>query len=420
MTSACSVRIRGVVQGVGFRPFVYRLARENALAGWVLNEGDGVEIHLEGAPERLRAFVKELSAQAPLASSIAAIEVESAARTGLTDFAIRESIRGATPTARISPDLPVCQRCQGELFDERDPRFSYPYINCTDCGPRYSIIRSLPYDREATTMADWAMDAKCAAEYHDPSSRRFHAQPTACDACGPGYYLSIGGDGAHVVPDPIGEAASLLCLGKILAIKGLGGYHLACDARNLEAVRLLRERKYRKEKPFAVMTRDIETARSLATISPEAAILLASIARPIVLAPAIVKLDSVAPGNDSIGIMLPYTPLHYLLFANGAPDALVMTSGNRSSEPISYEDDDAISRLDGIADAFLIGERPIARRVEDSVARVGAMGPVILRRSRGYAPGAVTTLPVTKPILAVGADLKSAVTLVVDGQAFVS
>ena len=420
MTGACSIRVRGVVQGVGFRPFVFRLARENTLAGWVLNAGEGVEIHLEGAPERLKTFVRELSEQAPRAASIATIDVEDAVPTGLTDFAIRESSRSSRPTTRISPDLPVCAQCVHELFDPADPRFGYPYINCTDCGPRYSIIRALPYDRDATTMASWTLDARCASEYADPKSRRFHAQPVACGTCGPHYELrgvsGIERGDANVVV----HAAGLLREGKILAIKGLGGYHLVCDARNASAVATLRARKFRKEKPFAVMVANLEVARTLAVISRESEQLLTGMARPIVLLPAVAPLDGVAPESSAIGLMLPYTPLQELLFAAGAPDSLVMTSANRTSEPIAYEDDDAVARLTGIADAFLVGERPIARRVEDSVARAGAAGPMIFRRSRGYAPAAVATLPTSRAILALGADLKNTITLVVGGQAFVS
>ena len=413
------MRVRGVVQGVGFRPFVFRLARVHSVAGWVLNEGDGVEIHVEGTERQVRAFLAALEAEAPPAAAISAVAVQSRAPTGLREFTIRESRSRERPTARISPDLAVCERCVAELFDPADPRYGYAYINCTDCGPRYSVILSLPYDRPATTMRGWEMDALCAREYHDPLSRRFHAQPVACPACGPQYRLLLGDatvTGGEVVP----RAAQLLREGKVLAVKGLGGYHLACNARNVDAVRALRERKYRKEKPFALMVQDLRIARSLADLSPEAESLLSSRARPIVLAPARVVLAGVAPENGDLGLMLPYTPLQHLLFAAGAPDVLVMTSANRSSEPIAYEDDEALEQLSGIADGFLMGERPIARRVEDSVVRSGPLGPVILRRSRGYAPGAVATVPVSRPILALGADLKNAITLVVDGQAFVS
>jgi hydrogenase maturation protein HypF len=420
MTGAWSVRVRGVVQGVGFRPFVYRLARAHDLAGWVLNGQDGVEIHVEGDRDRLDAFLRTLTADPPPAATIATVDVTSADPAGLTDFTIRESERRSRPTTRISPDLPVCDRCLHELFDPADPRFEYPYINCTDCGPRYSIMLGLPYDRAATTMSAWAMDPPCAAEYHDPASRRFHAQPVACPACGPHYYLRKGETAVRGGPNVVKEAARLLRNGDILAVKGLGGYHLACDARIEKAVLALRERKYRKEKPFALMVPGLDAARRLAHLTPAAEALLAGPARPIVLAPGRVALAGVAPDTAELGLMLPYTPLHHLLFAAGAPEVLVMTSANRSSEPIAVGDDEAIERLAGLADAFLIGQRPIARRVEDSVARDGPLGPVILRRGRGYAPAAVASLPADRPILAVGADLKNAITLVVDGQAFVS
>ncbi len=420
MATACSIRVRGVVQGVGFRPWVYRLAQANALTGWVLNGDQGVEIHLEGDEESLAAFMREMRASPPAAAAISAIEVEPAHCEGLSAFTIRESERLHHPTVRISPDLPICAECLAELFDPADPRSGYPYINCTNCGPRYSVILSLPYDRAATTMRTWPMDEFCSREYHDPANRRFHAQPVACPACGPDYFLLEGPKTISDGADAISRSAELLCEGKILAIKGLGGYHLACDARNADAVTALRERKFRKEKPFALMARNLDTARILVRIDPVSEALLTSIARPIVLAPARQELPGVAPGNDERGVMLPYTPLHHLLFAAGAPDLLVMTSANRSSEPIAYEDEDALRRLESIADAFLIGERPIARRVDDSVVRASVFGPMILRRSRGYAPSAVAQLPTSRPLLALGADLKNTITLVVDGQAFVS
>jgi len=420
MATACSIRVRGVVQGVGFRPFVYRLAQARMLTGWVLNGEQGVEIHLEGAEEDLDAFVREIKLKPPAAAQIAEIEVDSAPFEGLGEFTIRESERLDRPTVRISPDLPICDECLAELFDPADRRYRYPYINCTNCGPRYSVILALPYDRPNTTMRRWPLDRYCSHEYHDPANRRFHAQPVACPACGPKCFLSEGVVTVANDHAAIDRTAQLLREGKIVAIKGLGGYHLACDARNPGANAALRERKFRKEKPFAVMVKDLEAARRLVQLSPEAEVLLQSTARPVVLAPAKQALVGVAPDNHELGVMLPYTPLQHLLFAAGAPDVLVMTSANRSSEPIAYEDDDALHRLSGIADAFLIGERPIARRVDDSVARVGAYGPTILRRSRGYAPGAVAVLPTKRPILALGADLKNTITLVVDGQAFVS
>jgi hydrogenase maturation protein HypF len=424
MPSACSIRVRGVVQGVGFRPFVYRLARAKTLAGWVLNGEGGVEIFLEGAEKGLLAFVRDLKSQPPPASSITDIQVLSADPVGLIGFTIRESHRHERLTVRISPDLPVCDECLKELFDPADRRFWYPYISCTNCGPRYTVVLRLPYDRANTTMRDWPLDDYCAAEYRDPGNRRFDAQPVACAACGPSYYLRRGDEDVRGSEESIRYAAQLLKSGSILAVKGLGGYHLVCDASNPAAVAALRERKYRKEKPFAIMARDLKVARGLIELSAEAEGPLQSSARPIVLAPAksdLTQVDAqVAPESNEFGVMLPYTPLHYLLFAAGAPEVLVMTSANRSSEPIAYEDEEALDRLSEIADAFLMGERPIARRVDDSVVRDGVFGPVIVRRARGYAPGAVATLPIGRPILAVGADLKNTITLVVDGQAFMS
>jgi hydrogenase maturation protein HypF len=424
MSSACSIRVRGVVQGVGFRPFVYRLARANTLAGWVLNGEQGVEIFLEGAEKSLLAFVQNLKSEPPPASNITEIEIHRADPIGLNGFTIRESHRRDRLTVRITPDLPVCDACLKELFDPGDRRYRYPYINCTNCGPRYTVVLRLPYDRVNTTMRDWPLDDYCAAQYHDPENRRFDAQPVACPACGPGYCLQQGEEATPATEESIRMAAQLLRSGSILAVKGLGGYHLVCDASNAAAVAALRERKFRKEKPFAIMARDVNLARHLVKLSAEAEKLLISSARPIVLAPAKTDLNRVAPGvapeNNELGVMLPYTPLHHLLFAADVPEVLVMTSANRSSEPIAYEDEEALDRLSGIADAFLIGQRPIARRVDDSVARDGVFGPVIIRRARGYAPSAVATVPTTRPILAVGADLKNSVTLVVEGQAFMS
>jgi hydrogenase maturation protein HypF len=418
--SAFSIRVRGVVQGVGFRPFVFRLARANTLAGWVLNGEKGVEIFLEGTDQNLEAFVHELKTAPPPAAQIAEIEIRATEPAGLSDFTIRDSRRQDYPTTRISPDLPVCADCVAELFDPDGARCRYPYVNCTNCGPRYTIVLRLPYDRQNTTMIDWPLDAFCASQYGDPLDRRFHAQPIACTSCGPGYYLQSRDEVVRGSEPSIRKAAELLNAGKIVAVKGLGGYHLACDAKNAAAIRALRERKFRKEKPFALMVQCLETVRRIVELSPDAESLLASVGRPIVIAPQKVDFPEVAPGGQELGVMLPYTPLHHLLFEAGAPEILVMTSANRSSEPIAYEDSDALERLSSIADAFLIGERPIARRVDDSVARCGVFGPVLLRRSRGYAPGAVTTIPTARPILALGADLKNTITLVVEGQAFVS
>ena len=414
------IHVRGVVQGVGFRPFVYRAARRHGVRGWVLNAGKGVEIHVEGAPEALAAFAEEVENAPPPAARVAQFETTAAELEDFEAFSIRESEDAGQPTVRIAPDLPVCDDCLGELFDPADRRHRYAYVNCTNCGPRYSIIEGLPYDRPQTTMAGWPMCSGCAQEYDDPTDRRFHAQPVACPRCGPQYFLRTEDEEVARAEEAVAQSAERLRKGKILAVKGLGGYHLACDARNEEAVQQLRERKFRKEKPFAVMARDLDEARCLVALSEEGEALLTSTPRPVVLAPSKAELLGVAPGNAELGVMLPYTPLHHLLFDRGASAALVMTSANRSSEPIAYRDADAFDRLAGLADAYLAGERPIARRVDDSVARAGPFGPTVLRRSRGYAPGAVAQFPIDRPILAVGADLKNTVTLVVDGQAFLS
>jgi hydrogenase maturation protein HypF len=420
MPNAYSIKVCGVVQGVGFRPFVYRLALAYGLKGWALNAEGGVEIHIEGEKGPVLLFLEEMKRGAPQAAAISEIYIEPADLSGAGEFTIRESTGKRQPTVRISPDLPICENCLQELFDPQDRRYRYPYINCTNCGPRYSVIRSLPYDRPNTTMADWLLDGTCAAEYGDPANRRFHAQPLACVACGPHYLFRAGDEVVRGDEEAIQKAVHYLQSGMILAVKGLGGYHLACDAKSQGGVFALRSRKYRKEKPFALMVKNIDVARSLVDLNPGAEALMTSVARPIVLAPAATELPGIAPNNDELGVMLPYAPLHYLLFAAGAPEILVMTSANRSSEPIAYQDDEALHQLSGVADAFLMGERPIARRVDDSVARVGVFGPTVLRRARGYAPGAVGTFPTDRPILALGADLKNTITLVVHGQAFVS
>ncbi|OXB91731.1 carbamoyltransferase HypF [Parageobacillus galactosidasius] len=420
MKIARRIRIYGVVQGVGFRPFVFRIAKRLGLSGWVRNGESGVEIHVEGDAGVIQKFIQEITARPPVSAKITNLEIKDAAIQGASGFEIFTSTRHDRPTVHIPADLAVCSACLSELFDPGNRRRLYPYINCTDCGPRYTVIERLPYDRPYTTMRAWPMCPACSAEYHEPMDRRFHAQPTACPECGPHYYVRWQEGEIHGDEKAIEKTAELLRSGRIVAIKGLGGYHLACDAKNEEAVRELRRRKRRGEKPFALMVKDIDTARTLIDISAEEEELLTSSARPIVLARARRLLPGVAPDNSDLGVMLPYTPLHHLLFHFGAPDVLVMTSANRSSEPIVYQDEDALKSLQGIADAWLIGERPIARRVDDSVVRVSAFGPAVLRRARGYAPLPVAQLPSDRPILAVGADLKNTVTLVVNGKAIMS
>ncbi len=426
MLEARFVVVRGTVQGVGFRPFVFRLASQYGLTGWVRNDDDGVKIWLEGSQTALTSFLADLPQQVPPAAIVAEIDVQPKDVQNFQTFEIVASEHHSGPSTRISADLTICPDCLAELRDPNDRRYHYPYINCTNCGPRYTIITGLPYDRSNTTMHAWPMCEACQAEYDDPLNRRFHAQPVACPKCGPTYGLALAEDTAKVVAsgtDAITQTATLLREGHIVAIKGLGGYHLACDARNAAAVETLRARKFRKDKAFAVMVADVDLITPFVEVTSASAEQLHATARPIVLLPKTSAADAlvgVAPDNAHLGVMLAYTPLHYLLFDMGAPDVLVMTSANRSSEPIAYDDDDAKARLAGLADAFLIGERPIARRVDDSVIKPVANTFVPLRRARGYAPAAVTTLPTRTPLLAVGADLKNSITLVVDGQAFVS
>ena len=396
-------RVRGVVQGVGFRPFVYRLARQHRLGGFVLNDGHGVLIEAEGDAAALDAFASSLHQQAPALARIETVTAELLSPSGESDFAVIAS-RPTGASALIPPDVATCEDCLRELFDPTDRRFRYPFINCTQCGPRFTIVRSVPYDRPSTTMAGFPMCTDCRREYADPSDRRFHAEPIACPACGP--RLSL----------PLEEAIGLLRAGAILAVKGLGGYHLACDAGSEEVVARLRSRKRREEKPFALMTAEPD---ALAVVSSEEWALLRSPARPIVLLPRRSHAPlglSVAPETPWLGVMLPYTPLHHLLASDfGRP--LVMTSGNQSDEPIAFDDAEARSRLSSIADAFLSHDRPIHRRCEDSVVR--AMFPV--RRSRGYAPsGLPLPIPAERPIVAAGAELKSTFCVARGASAFLS
>ena len=414
-------RVHGVVQGVGFRPFVYRLAQRLRLAGWVRNDGAGVQIHVEGGRGDVARFRARLSGSAPPASSITTIDALDTEPLGLREFQILASDIPERATTSISPDLCVCDECVRELRDRHDRRCGYEYINCTHCGPRYSIIRSLPYDRPRTTMASWPLCDACGREYGDPDDRRFHAQPVACSACGPRYWLRTTADDTERIGSAaIRDAARLLRSGRILAIKGVGGYHLACDARHVGAVRELRTRKFRKQKPFAVMASTPAVAGRLVELDDVQRALLESSARPIVVAGARRTLPGVAPDTRELGVMLPYAPLHHLLFDAGAPDPLVLTSANRSSEPIAFEDGDARERLRGIADGFLGGQRPIQRRVDDSVVTSRGGHPFMLRRSRGYAPARVARLRAEYPILAVGADLKNTIALGIDGEVLLS
>lgn len=428
--------VRGIVQGVGFRPFVYGLALQQNLVGFVYNDSMGVAIEVEGAPHDLDAFQTVLSAQPPPLARIDAVSVESMPVRGETGFIIAPSRAGAARRTLISPDVAICDDCLRELFDPADRRYRYPFINCTNCGPRFTIVRDVPYDREKTTMGVFHLCPTCQVEYGDPLNRRFHAQPNACWQCGPKVALLDTSKRDVLVDDlpshdPIVEAAVWLAGGATLAIKGLGGYHLACDACNAEAVDRLRQRKHREAKPFAVMVAELSVARQLCEVSQAEAELLQSRRRPIVLLgrrPDVSVACGVAPGYNTLGVMLPYTPFHHLLLNAVAeaigpekPAVLVMTSGNLSEEPIAYDDEDALERLASVAEGWLIHNRAIHVRCDDSVTRIAGGDEQILRRSRGYVPDPIRlTRPFPVPMLACGGHLKNTFCLGKGEQAFVS
>jgi len=411
------VRVEGTVQGVGFRPYVYRLAGELGLDGFVLNDALGVLIEVEGAPDPVTRFLARLAHEAPPLARVERVAAQDREPTGATGFTIRESPREGVPDAPVAPDSATCADCLAELTDPDDRRFRYPFTNCTNCGPRFTIVRGIPYDRPFTTMAGFLMCERCQAEYDDPGDRRFHAQPNACPDCGPSVSLiDLHGDEVALgdARDAVAAAAAALLAGRILALKGIGGFHLACRADDDDAVALLRSRKHREDKPFALMPPDLETARTLVSLGPEAEGCLLGPERPIVLAPrrpgaavAQAVAQAVAPGSLELGVMLPYSPLHHLLLADTGT-TLVMTSGNVSDEPIAYGDDDARARLAGIADLFLLHDRPIQTRTDDSVLRVLDGQTTFLRRSRGYVPASIP-LPGGTPraVLGCGAELKS-------------
>ena len=406
-----AVSIEGTVQGVGMRPFVHALATRLGLTGFVRNDGGGVAIEVEGDAERLRAFVADLRAEAPPLAVIEQVRAAEIPARHDRAFTIAASAAPARRDALLPPDAATCDACLRELFDPGDRRFRYPFVNCTNCGPRLTIVRDVPYDRARTTMASFAMCADCAREYADPADRRFHAEPIACPACGPRLALTDG-PGAALGGDPIEQCAALLASGRIVAIKGLGGYHLAVDAALPDAASALRAKKHRDDKPFALMVRDVSAARRLAEVDAHEAALLASAVRPIVLlrrrAPGDIA-PAVAPRTAWLGIMLPYTPVHHLLL-DAHPSPIVLTSGNRSDEPIAYRDDDARDRLRSIADAFLAHDRPIHVRVDDSVTRSFRGSPLPVRRARGEAPRAIRVpRPFAEPVLAVGGQMKNTV-----------
>jgi hydrogenase maturation protein HypF len=440
-----AVRVEGIVQGVGFRPFVYGLATGLNLGGLVGNDPDGVFAEVEGTETAVGQFLDRLARDAPPLARVDRVRTWGLPLAGSARFTIVASLPGdpgAVRRALVSPDTAPCAGCLRELADPADRRFGYPFINCTNCGPRYTIVRDVPYDRARTTMDPFTMCAACAAEYRDPANRRFHAEPTCCPACGPALRLT-GPDGVTYPGDPVTRTTGLLREGQILAIKGLGGYHLAVDAMSEKAAAALRERKHREDKPFAVMVADVAAARELCEVDATAERLLTGARRPIVLlprrpgargagavapgegaagpvAPGVAVAEAVAPGNRQLGVMLPYTPLHHLLL-RAVAGPIVLTSGNVSDEPIVYRDGDAYERLSPIADAFLTHDRAIHIRTDDSVARGFIKKEIVLRRSRGYVPEPVRVRArFRRPVLAVGAELKNTFCLATGDQVIIS
>ena len=441
------LHVRGQVQGVGFRPFVYRLATELGLSGWVRNDTTGVEIEIEGEAVRLRLFEIRLQREAPVLARVDGVERQ-VGLAGLRSsrargFRIDSSTTQGVTATTIGPDVAVCDACLRELFDPRDRRYRYPFINCTHCGPRYTLTARLPYDRAHTSMARFQMCGPCAAEYHNPRDRRFHAQPDACADCGPRLALHDADGRRLAARDLIAETMRRIAQGEIVAIKGLGGFHLACDARNTATVARLRQRKQRDAKPFAVMLANPQSTAGLAVAEPGDVALLLARERPIVLldkdAGCDAALPGVAPDMGCLGVMLPYTPLHYLLFhqAAGCPDGvgwlkqvqssvLVMTSANPGGEPLVIDNEDPLARLQGIADAFLLHDRDILIRCDDSVVyRTGASGaairaPQFVRRARGYTPGAIRLAHSGPAVLACGGHLKNTICVTRGDEAFLS
>ncbi|KAA0273183.1 MAG: carbamoyltransferase HypF [Acidobacteria bacterium] len=420
-----AARVTGTVQGVGFRPYAYRLARSLGLAGFVRNDADAVAIEIEGDPGAVEEMLARLAAEAPAPARVESVVSGPVAARGEDRFRIRGSRPVGGPSAPVPADVATCDACLAELRDPADRRYRYPFVNCTACGPRFTIVRSLPYDRANTTMSGFGMCDACRAEYEDPADRRFHAEPNACPACGPRARL-LDRDGTGLRPDDrldaVAAAAALLRAGAIVAIKGVGGWHLACRADDGEAVAELRRRKRRDTKPFALLVADVDAARALVEADAGTARALAGPERPIVLAPRrpeAAVAAAVAPGCGDLGVMLPHSPLHHLLIAD-AGGALVMTSGNVASEPIAHEDDDALARLGPIADALLAHDRPIRAPAEDPVVRVtGAAPPLMIRRSRGYVPAPVPLAPpAARPLLGVGAELKSCCSLAAGERAW--
>jgi len=417
------IEVQGIVQGVGFRPFVYRLAGDCGLAGLVANTSAGVSIEVEGRPEAVANFLQRLPVEAPPLAQITRFAVRELAARESRGFEIHPSRAQEPARALISPDIATCPDCLRELFDPHDRRYLYPFINCTNCGPRFTIIQDIPYDRPRTSMAPFTMCPACQREYDAPRDRRFHAQPNACWTCGPSLQLWTSRGDPIATSDPIAEAARHLVAGAIVAVKGLGGFHLAVDAAKEEAVARLRQRKRRVEKPFAVMVASAEIAGQFCECESDSLALLESPRRPIVLLPKRLPhplAEAVAPGHRDLGIFVAYTPLHHLLFAAGSFSALVMTSGNLSEEPIAIANREAVERLGALADYFLVHDREILRRCDDSVVRITSGRLRQLRRSRGYVPVPIFLNEDLPPVLAVGGELKNTVCLAQGRQAFLS
>jgi len=420
MAERWRIRVKGIVQGVGFRPFVYNLARRFQLGGYVLNDGAGVLIEVEGETAAAKAFITALREEAPPLAAVTELTSQRCPLQGERDFHIRTSQADLAPTALVAPDVATCPECQQELLTESDRRYRYPFINCTNCGPRYTIIEALPYDRANTTMREFIMCPMCQAEYEDPANRRFHAQPNACPVCGPSYRL-VDASGREIAGDPFVRTRELIVQGAIIAIKGIGGYHLACAATDEDTVRRLRRRKHRQAKPLAVMFGSLEAVKRQCYVDAAAEALLTGKVRPIVLLPKRPEYclaPGVAPDNAYLGAMLPYAPVHWLLLK--PEDVWVMTSGNISEEPIVFEDEEALQGLSGIADYFLIHNRRIFRRADDSVVRVFNGRPYPIRRSRGLAPAPLRLSRSQLPVLACGGQLKTTFCLTREDLAFLS
>ena len=423
MMTGRKIIITGAVQGVGFRPFVYRLAASLGIRGWVRNDARGVVIAACAEAPVMETFITRIQTTYPPLATVRSIDVESIAVEAWEDFAIIESAQGERVVVDVTRDAAVCEACLMEMRDPHNRRFRHAFINCTNCGPRFTIIKSLPYDRPATTMAAFPMCPKCAREYATPSDRRFHAQPICCPDCGPRLSLLDANGKPSTVADPLLECVELIESGAIVAIKGLGGFHIACRADNPEAVARLRFRKNREAKPLAVMVAVIDDVENFVELGSDAARVLMGIERPIVVCPkkaGICLAPNIAPGLPTLGIMLPYTPVHHLLFSCGRTFPLVMTSGNLTDEPIVYKNDEAVIRLSGIADAFLTHDRGIYLRNDDSVIRAASGGPVMMRRSRGYVPDPLPTPFDVQGLAALGGVLKSTVAVGRKKQCYLS